>query len=235
MSNIVIFAPHPDDEILACAGIIKGAVSTANNLWVVIVTNGDTGGRDIATIRMKESFAALAKLGIHPEQIIVMGYGDTGMVSKESFLYRLYFSNADTILPSFVSTCTYHPLYARQEWFFQLQKYHGKYTRNDFLYGLESLLLHCNPDEIYVSSQYDMHGDHSALYQFVLEAINKQNISPVIRQYIIHGGDDKQWPERNTNYFTQPPVCNMHIWNSRTILETIDIEEKRKLGRVPTI
>ena len=225
MRNIVILAPHPDDEILGCVGVIKSSAPTGN-LWVVIATNGDIAGRDLAATRIEESFAALSRLNVSSGQIIVMGYGDTGMEPEDSFLYRLYHSDGDTVLPSFVSTSTYHPLHGGQEWFYQMQKCHGNYTRNNFLYNLETLFLHCAPDEIYVSSQYDMHGDHYALYQFVLEAINRQKISPLVRQYIIHGGDDTQWPERNTDCFTRPLVCGAPIWKGRTIFKNIDMEEK---------
>ena len=39
--TIVIFAPHPDDEALCCAGVIYAAEAQGDVVWVVVVTNGD--------------------------------------------------------------------------------------------------------------------------------------------------------------------------------------------------
>jgi LmbE family N-acetylglucosaminyl deacetylase len=38
-SNILIIAPHPDDEILGCGGTIK-KFSSGNNIWVLIISRG---------------------------------------------------------------------------------------------------------------------------------------------------------------------------------------------------
>lgn len=39
--RIVIVAPHPDDEVLACGGLIQQALALEDSVWVVYVTAGD--------------------------------------------------------------------------------------------------------------------------------------------------------------------------------------------------
>lgn len=38
--NILVFAPHPDDEVLGCGGTIARYVSEGNHVYVCIVTSG---------------------------------------------------------------------------------------------------------------------------------------------------------------------------------------------------
>ena len=59
MRSILILAAHPDDESLACAGIIRRAILNKDIVNVVIVTNGDYLGKDIARLRYFESVLAL--------------------------------------------------------------------------------------------------------------------------------------------------------------------------------
>ena len=39
--KVIIFAPHPDDEILGCAGLISSILEKNGNVWIVHLTNGD--------------------------------------------------------------------------------------------------------------------------------------------------------------------------------------------------
>lgn len=43
MNNILIVAPHNDDEILGCGGVMARYISENKNVYVVIVTNGHLG------------------------------------------------------------------------------------------------------------------------------------------------------------------------------------------------
>src|SRR6516164_1207012 len=40
--NIVVLAPHPDDEALCCSGVIYNALQHGDNVNIVVVTNGDS-------------------------------------------------------------------------------------------------------------------------------------------------------------------------------------------------
>ena len=45
--TILVFAPHPDDEALMGAGIIKTALTNGDTVKVVVVCNGDVNGTSL--------------------------------------------------------------------------------------------------------------------------------------------------------------------------------------------
>lgn len=71
--RIVIIAPHPDDEILGCAGLIQYWTNLNRKILLIAVTNG-TQSHPLSTkytpeqlneLRPKESICALNILGVH--------------------------------------------------------------------------------------------------------------------------------------------------------------------------
>src|SRR5207248_2857742 len=92
---IVIFAPHPDDEVIGCAGIIQQALTRGARVKVVAITSGDgfpdaaagvthkavdqVGPDDffaLSRLRQNESRNALEILGGKADDLIVLGYPD---------------------------------------------------------------------------------------------------------------------------------------------------------------
>jgi LmbE family N-acetylglucosaminyl deacetylase len=80
--TIMIFAPHPDDD-LAPAGTMAKLVKNGNKVYVVVYTSGNKGSRDLemtserlAWIRKEEDLRANKILGISEENIIWLGYDD---------------------------------------------------------------------------------------------------------------------------------------------------------------
>lgn len=49
-ANTLIVAPHADDEILGCGGIISKYSNNGNNVYVVIVTNANIGAPNLFSI-----------------------------------------------------------------------------------------------------------------------------------------------------------------------------------------
>ena len=88
----MILAPHQDDEIIACAGTINLLKELGLEVFIVFATNGDSGGREGASIRLKESTTVLKRLGISEKNIIILGFADTGMDYDNIFLWNLYHS-----------------------------------------------------------------------------------------------------------------------------------------------
>ena len=54
--SLLVFAPHPDDEVFGCGGILALAVDAGASVRVVVITEGDQGG-DVRA-RREESLAA---------------------------------------------------------------------------------------------------------------------------------------------------------------------------------
>lgn len=69
MKNIIVFAPHPDDDIIGCGGSIAKHVEQGNPVSIVYMTSGDAGSlqytkKELAAIREKEASAAANLLGV---------------------------------------------------------------------------------------------------------------------------------------------------------------------------
>ena len=80
--TVMVFAPHPDDD-LAPAGTMAKLARNGNNVYIVLYTSGNKGSRDLemtserlAEIRKKEDIAANKILGVPEENIICLGYDD---------------------------------------------------------------------------------------------------------------------------------------------------------------
>src|SRR5215813_3098105 len=113
--SIVVFAPHPDDEVIGCAGIIMQALARGVRVKVVVITSGDgfpaaaagvTHKRmdqldpsdffALSRLRQTESRTALEILGGKADDLVVLGYpdGDLGTLyeSKDDKVMRQQFT-----------------------------------------------------------------------------------------------------------------------------------------------
>lgn len=80
-ANILVIAPHPDDEIFGCGGTLALLRQQACHIKVVVVTDGQAGdpldyldGKDVATHRRQETCKALAVLGI--DDVVFLHHAD---------------------------------------------------------------------------------------------------------------------------------------------------------------
>lgn len=81
--TVLVFSPHPDDELFGAGGTIALLNQHHNKVIVVLYTNDDKGSYDLtmssvrlARIRKREEEAAESILGTPSENIIWMGYHD---------------------------------------------------------------------------------------------------------------------------------------------------------------
>ena len=86
-ATLLCVHPHPDDESIACGGVLARAADTGVRTVVVTCTGGeegdnlagiDLGGQDLASHRRRELTDALAALEVHRHHYL--GYRDSGMV-----------------------------------------------------------------------------------------------------------------------------------------------------------
>jgi LmbE family N-acetylglucosaminyl deacetylase len=47
MENILVIAPHNDDEILGCGGVMSKYIKQGKNVYVIVVTNGHLGAPEL--------------------------------------------------------------------------------------------------------------------------------------------------------------------------------------------
>ncbi len=62
--DILVFAAHPDDAELACAGTLLKAIAEGKKVGIVDLTRGELGTRGSAAIRDKEAKTAATILGL---------------------------------------------------------------------------------------------------------------------------------------------------------------------------
>jgi LmbE family N-acetylglucosaminyl deacetylase len=67
--KVMVFAPHPDDELVGCGGSIAKHVKLGNNVHVVYMTSGDAGNmkykkEELASIREAEALRGLNIIGV---------------------------------------------------------------------------------------------------------------------------------------------------------------------------
>ena len=93
--RVLVLVPHPDDEAIACAGVIQSALSAGSKLKIVYLTNGDHNQLSfivyekrltvrkgefvhMGEVRKKEALAAMNFLGVNKNDLVFLGYPDFG-------------------------------------------------------------------------------------------------------------------------------------------------------------
>jgi len=81
--TILVFTPHPDDDVFGAGGTIALLNRNHNKVYIVVYTNDDKGSYDpemsserLARIRRAEQEISEGQLGTPKENILWMGYDD---------------------------------------------------------------------------------------------------------------------------------------------------------------
>lgn len=81
--TILVFTPHPDDDVFGAGGTIALLNRNHNKVYIVVYTNDNKGSYDpgmtserLARIRKAEQEASEGQLGTPKENILWMGYDD---------------------------------------------------------------------------------------------------------------------------------------------------------------
>ena len=175
--DIVIFAPHPDDEVMGCAGVIQQALAKGRNVRVVFTTNGDgyplaaamllgkpepeVTRDDLARLgatRKDESIAAATVLGVDAARLVFLGYPD-GAMAKVPAPYNRAAAQAD----------------------------------------FSKVMRDSRPSQVYVTDRADEHPDHRITYQLVREAVTTSRYSGELSTFMIHSGG-VEWPGHGPLY-----------------------------------
>lgn len=197
----MVIAPHPDDEALATSAVILQARQAGKNVKVVIATNGDCEVHDIARVREQETVAAMALLGLTPDDVIFLGYADCGL--RELYYYYT------TPAAQFTSAAGFNRTYAHEG--FRRTDFHtamfgtsAPYSGHSLRLDLTALLRYFKPQDIYVTSAYDENLDHYALNFLVSEAVvpllrTDPTFQPTLHDVLVHEpcelcDPSYQWP-----------------------------------------
>ena len=192
--KVLILAPHPDDESIACAGIIQEAVKVGADVRVVFLTNGDNN--ELAFIvfekritfrrgeflhmgetRMQEAISALKLLGVAADNAVFLGYPDFGTFN----VFTKYWKG-DNLFRSMLTRTTTVPYKSGLS-------YGSPYQGDSILNDIKGLLLNYKPNKIFVSHPADINGDHKALYLFLqvaLADLSGDIPKPQVFPYLVH-------------------------------------------------
>jgi LmbE family N-acetylglucosaminyl deacetylase len=195
----VVFAPHPDDEVIGCAGIIQLALARGARVTVVAITSGDgfpaaaagvthklvdqVSANDffaLSRLRQKESRKALEILGGKADDLIFLGYPD-------GELGNLYESTDDKIIrQQFTGENKTYAL-IQKDYHTSVHGSPAPYNRSSVLGDLAEVLKTLQPSEIYVTDETDGHIDHRAAFWFVRDAAKQAGFKGTFYTYLVHG------------------------------------------------
>jgi LmbE family N-acetylglucosaminyl deacetylase len=104
--DVLVVAPHPDDESLGCGGSIIKHLRAGSRVKVIFLTNGDKGdfkrkfGKDYVETRKKSSLKAMDTLGVKDYEF--WGYGDRELDSTFGSVSKRLRKSVDSFNPSVV-------------------------------------------------------------------------------------------------------------------------------------
>ncbi|MBO0777073.1 MAG: PIG-L family deacetylase [Actinobacteria bacterium] len=87
MASLVTFHAHPDDECIACGGVMRKAAAQGHRVVLVVATRGEqgevpagflAGGEELWQRRVAETRASAEILGA--QRVEFLGYADSGMM-----------------------------------------------------------------------------------------------------------------------------------------------------------
>ncbi len=194
-TSLLVVSPHPDDETLCCAGVIRRVLAAGGRASIVWLTSGDGSEldsifiekslrvhpdkmRDLAARRMREARAAAAVLGVPPRRQFFLGYPDGGLLTllTDHFTvpYASRFTGAASV-PYGDTVGAGHP-------------YTGRSLERDFARVLDRV----HPTLVLAPSPRDAHPDHRAAGILTLQVLSRRHELAAARFWIVHGGPG--WP-----------------------------------------
>jgi LmbE family N-acetylglucosaminyl deacetylase len=168
-SRLLVFAPHPDDESLACGILLQRAVEAGAAICVIYLTDGENNPwpqrylsrrwrlnasdrQRWAKLRRREALAALRVLGVSPADARFLGWPDQGLAR---------------LLESDAGAATARLRYLIREW---------------------------SPSDVVGPDPADCHPDHRA-FGAMLKGLCADgpaaSVPPRCLSYIVHGRDER--------------------------------------------
>ncbi|MCS7190725.1 MAG: PIG-L family deacetylase, partial [Fimbriimonadales bacterium] len=194
--RLLIIAPHPDDEVLGCGGLMATAAALGIPVKVVYLTSGDgfAAAAAITTratpdaeeclqlgrLRMEESRRAIRALGLNADSAVFLGYPDRGLLPMALRPNRTYTSPA-TLRNAVPYADALTP--------------NAPYAAPALIADLRRILADFQPTRVFTTHPLDDHEDHTAAALFTQEAIAQAVQSgelkqpPTLYYYIVHRGD----------------------------------------------
>jgi len=204
--DLLVFAPHPDDEVIGAGGVALQAIAAGKTVRIVFVTNGDGYPRaasallhtpipelgpsdfvSLAGARQREAVAAAKLIGIDLSCLVFLGYPDAGLAGICAA------GLGDSVASPFTGmTSTYGP--AHTDYHTQAHGRPGLYARSEIAADVGEILRESQPASVYVTGAADDHPDHKAAFALVDEAAASTGYAGRLFSFIAHSGENGDWP-----------------------------------------
>lgn len=197
--DVLVVAPHPDDEVIGCAGIMLQALERKQRVGVVVITSGDgypalaavvaRKDRDqlvpddfkkAGALRQRHSLNAMARLGVPRAELLFLGYPDSGLEkiyqTTGSTPFRQMFTQQRETYG--VTARDYHSVV------------HGRpapYLKSSIIADLAEIIRVRQPKEVFVTHEADTHGDHRTAFLLVRDALRTASFTGRFFTYVVHG------------------------------------------------
>lgn len=185
--HLLVLAPHPDDEVLAAAGLMRRTLEAGGRVSVVYLTSGDAfdlaagsplpskeAMRRLALRRMVEAWRGLEALGLPRDSAYFLGFPDQGLFALFTTHYYLPYESPYTGLKAVAYPGSY--------------RLGLPYTGKALEATLVELLSSLKPTRILLPSPLDAHRDHQATGYFGMQAAASLGMEDKLEYYLIHGG-----------------------------------------------
>lgn len=163
--NVMIIVPHQDDDINIAGGLVEQYTGRGSEVTVVFTTNGD---RFIdSDIRAVEAVQVLTALGVKKENVYFLGFGDQWVPQSNDGTEIVHIYNSSDPDAVWTSLHGATATYGAEHFDSYLQL---PYTRNNYLYSIQSIIQEKMPDTI-MAVDFDSHIDHRAADLLFEEAL----------------------------------------------------------------
>jgi LmbE family N-acetylglucosaminyl deacetylase len=235
--RVLVLAPHPDDEVLGCGGVLQEAVEKKLPVRVVFFTNGDANQwafvlyrkhpvimpsaiEVMGDMRHGEAMRAAEVLGVSTNSLSFLGYPDFGTLA-------IWYKHWGTSPPAkgILSRATSVP-------YPDAYRPGAPYKGEEIIRDLTSIITDFRPTKIFLPHPADQNGDHAALYLFTRVSLWEMGNNAVagnaeLFPYLIHFS---HWPSPRGCRATDPLVppkqlAGQIVW--RTHILTGPIVERK--------
>jgi LmbE family N-acetylglucosaminyl deacetylase len=201
-ARVLVFAPHPDDEVLGAGGLVARVTAARRPVRIVFFTNGDgyreaiVGSdaqrtpreRDYLALgreRQREALAAARRLGVPPAAVRFLGYPDDGLAP----LWEAHWTTPYTSPHTRQAAARYPHLLLPG----------AAYDGAELRWLVERVLVRFEPNVVVFPHPADTHPDHRHAGYFVLDAVSalqaRRRLAPgtMLLAYVVH---HPSWPLR---------------------------------------
>lgn len=227
--DLLVVAPHSDDEAIGCATVIARAIADRQRPGVVILTAGDGFPKAaaavakkpidqltaddflaLAALRQRHSMEAMRRLGIRAQDLFFLGYPDGGLAAMydapDDAPYRQPYTGRSE---------TYGPIVA--DYHQRTYRRSAAYVRKSAVDDIAEIIRIYKPRAIYVTGDADTHADHRIASRYVCDAARAVNYEGALWSYLVHGGPPALPPDRRVT------LTDRELQFKRSLLESYEV------------